>query len=184
MTARHTTQNARSWRDIPQQGSPRALSSEGRRRALLRVLKTVGIVVVVGALAWGGIQVAGTFREGAKPANGAAQSAPVKDLVLVTDGVLNQTWLSKTLALPKNTSLMALDLFQLRNRVTASGQVRSATLTRSFPATLAVNLSERAPVARLSAQDRDGDVRTLLVARDGVVYDGVGYDAAMIGTLP
>lgn len=184
MTSRHTTNPARSWRDIPQQMSPRALSSEGRRRASLRVLKTTGILVVVGALTWGGFQVAGTLREGPKQQTGAMQSAPVKDLVLVTDGVLNQAWLSHALALPKNTSLMSLDLFQLRNRVLASGQVRSATLTRSFPATLAVNLTERMPVARLSAQDRDGTVQTMLVARDGVVYDGIGYDPAMIATLP
>ena len=184
MTSRHTTQSARSWRDIPQQVSPRALSSGGRRRLTWRVVKTVGAVVICGALVWGGFQVAATLREGQKQPAGAMESAPVKDLVLVTDGVLNQAWLSRTLALPKNTSLMALDLFQLRNRVLASGQVRSATLTRSFPATLAVSLAERMPVARLSAQDRDGSVRTMLVARDGVVYEGVGYDPSMITTLP
>lgn len=183
MTSRHTTQSARSWRDIPQQVSARALSSEGRRRLTWRVVKMIGGVAVVGALVWGGFQVAATLQEGPKQA-GAMQSAPVKDLVLVTDGVLNQAWLSRTLALPKNTSLMALDLFQLRNRVMASGQVRSATLTRSFPATLAVSLAERMPVARLSAQDRDGTVRTMLVARDGVVYEGFGYDPAMLTTLP
>ena len=40
------------------------------------------------------------------------------------------------------------------------------------------------PVARLSAQDKDDAPRTLLIARDGVVYEGVGYDAPMVQTLP
>jgi len=79
---------------------------------------------------------------------------------------------------------LALDLYQLRTRVLASGQVRTATLTRNFPSTLAVSLAERAPVARLAAQDRDAEPRTLLVARDGVVFDGVGYDPKMTETLP
>ncbi len=184
MTPRNTTAPARNWRDIPQQMSPRAMSTEGRRRVTAGVLKTAGIVAVLAGLVWGGLEVAGTFSEKPTKKSEAMQAAPVKDLVLMTDGVLDQAWMSRTLALPKNTSLMALDLFQLRTRVLASGQVRSATLTRSFPSTLTVSISERTPVARLSAQDKDDSPRMLLVARDGVVYEGVGYDAAMVTTLP
>ena len=184
MTPRNTTDPGRNWRDIPQQMHPRAMSSEGRRRVTYSVLKTVAFVVVLAGLAWGGFEVAGTFRETPRKGSEALQTSPVKDLVLVTDGVLDQAWMNHALALPKNTSLMALDLYQLRARLLASGQVRTATLTRSFPSTLAVSISERAPVARLSAQDKDDLPRTLLIARDGVVYEGVGYDAAMIQTLP
>ena len=57
MNPRHPPISARSWRDIPQQLNHRALSSEGRRRVWLKVLKTSGVVVVVGALVWGGGQV-------------------------------------------------------------------------------------------------------------------------------
>ena len=184
MTPRNTTTPARNWRDIPQQMRPRTMSSEGRRRVMWSVLKTTSIVVVLGGLVWGGLEVAGTLRKTPAKNTDEMQASPVKDLVLMTDGVLDQPWLNRTLALSKNTSLMSLDLYQLRNRVLASGQVRSATLTRSFPATLTVSISERAPVARLSAQDRDEAPRTLLVARDGVVYEGVGYDATMVATLP
>lgn len=185
MSSRHaTTPPARNWREIPQQVNRRALSSGGRRRMVFAGLKTAGIVAVLAGVVWGGLQVAASFSANPRQATAAAPAAPVKDLVLVTDGVLDQAWLARTLALPKNTSLMALDLFQLRTRVLASGQVRTASLTRSFPATLAVSLAERMPVARLSAQDRDAEPRTLLVARDGVVYEGVGYDPAMVQTLP
>lgn len=184
MTPRNTNTPARNWRDIPQQMSPRTMSHEGRRRVMMSVLKTAGFAAVLGGLVWGGFEVAATFREAPSRKSDAMQAAPVKDLVLMTDGVLDQAWMNRTLALPKNTSLMALDLYQLRNRLLASGQVRTATLTRSFPSTLTVSLSERAPVARLSAQDKDETPRTLLVARDGVVYEGVGYDAAMVKTLP
>ncbi len=139
---------------------------------------------MLAGVVWGGLEVAAdVFGKSAKSSE-AMQASTVKDLALVTDGVLDQAWMTRALALPKNTSLMALDLYQLRARVLVSGQVRTATLTRSFPSTLAVSISERTPVARLSAQDRDEAPRTLFAARDGVVYEGVGYDAAMVKTLP
>lgn len=184
MNARTHTPPARSWRDIPQQMRPRAMSSEGRRRVAISVVKTASIVAVLLGLVWGGLAVSESVQTNPKAAAGADHSTPVKDLVLITDGVLDHAWVSQALAVPKNTSLMALDLFQLRARLLASGQVRTATLTRNFPGTLAVSISERTPVARLSAQDKDASPRTLLISRDGVVYEGVGYDAAMVATLP
>ena len=47
MTPRNTTAPARNWRDIPQQMSPRTMSSEGRRRVTRRILKTAGFLVVL-----------------------------------------------------------------------------------------------------------------------------------------
>lgn len=161
------------------------MSDEGQRRAVTDVLKTAGFVAVLAAVAWGGLEVASSLQNNdPQKMPEAMQSAPMKDLVLVTDGVLDQAWLAHTLALPKSTPLMALDLFQLRARLQGSGQVLAATLTRSFPATLSVTISERLPVARLQVQDKEGAPHTLLVARDGVVFEGVGFEPKMIETLP
>lgn len=175
---------ARHWKDIPQEVSPRAMSSEGRRRLVLGIAKTVVVTLFLGAAGWGGYVLTSALRETPGQIPAAVKSAPLKDLVLVTDGVLDQAWLAKALAVPKGASLMELDLFQLRARLLASGQVRTATVTRNFPTTLAVTLAERMPVARLQVQDQSDAARTLLVARDGTVYDGVGYDAKMVETLP
>ncbi len=176
--------STRHWKDIPQQVRHRAMSSGGRRRVLLGVLKTAAIIGTLAALAWGGAGVAAALHEEAGPASQSGPAVPLHDLVLVTDGVLDQAWLARTLAVPKGTSLMALDLFQLRTRLLASGQVRAATLTRNFPATLAVTLTERLPVVRLQVQDAADGPRTLLVARDGTVYAGSGYDPQLTETLP
>lgn len=178
-----TLSPARHWKDIPQAVSHRAMSAEGKRRATLRTLKIVGTVVSLGLLAWGGIEVAGALRD--QPGVGpSVPSAPLSELVLSTDGVLDRAWVSRALALPRGASLMSLDLFQLRARLLASGQVRAATLTKNFPSTLAVSLNERSPVARLQVQDSQDDARTLLVARDGTVFEGANYDPKMIETLP
>lgn len=159
------------------------MSVEGRRRLLWRVMKSMLGLALAGGLLWGGIEITGTLRGSARTV-ATAEATPVKEVVLITDGVLDHTWLIRTLALPRNASLMQLDLYQLRARILASGQVRSATLTRNFPATLTVSLSEQSPVARVKAQIGGAEPRMLLVARDGTVFDGVGFDDAMITTLP
>ena len=97
--------------------------------------------------------------------------------------MLGYDWLARTLALPKNTSLMELDLQALRRHLMASGQVHAASLTKNFPDTLKVEVSERSPVARVMAELHGAQV-PLLVARDGVVFEGVGYEDALLSTLP
>ncbi|HWA88097.1 MAG TPA: FtsQ-type POTRA domain-containing protein, partial [Opitutus sp.] len=175
---------ARSWREIPQQVKPRAMSPEGRRRAVWSAVKTVTAIAVAGGLAWSGAQVVAMLQGNAKKIAAAGEARPVKDVVLITDGVLDQAWLGRTLALPKGATLMQLDLYQLRARLTASGQVRAATLARTFPATLTVTLTENSPVARVMAQEAGEPPHMLLVARDGTVFAGEGFDPAMVETLP
>jgi len=174
---------ARSWREIPQPVKPRAMSRGGRWRRGLAAGRIVALVSLLVALGWGGWMVAAALRDSpSMPA--AAKTVPVRAPKLKrTDGVLDDAWLARTLALPRGVSLMELDLGQLRDRLLADGQVVTATLERQFPATLLASITERTPVARLrvaqGAQERD-----LLVARDGVVFTGSGFDPAMIDLLP
>lgn len=175
---------ARNWREIPQEVKPRAMSPEGRRRVWWKSARMIAALAVVTGLAWAGYEIGAALRGKPKPIASSAETVPVKDVVLTTDGVLDQKWLVRTLALPKGVALMQLDLYQLRTRLLASGQVRSATLTRNFPATLAVTLSEHSPVARVMAQFGEEAPRMFLVAREGVVFDGVGFEPEMIATLP
>lgn len=179
-----TLPSSRTWRDIPQQVKPRAMSTGGRRRLMMSTLRTVGGVVVVALLGWGAWEVASALQDEPKKMSAAVQTPPIKDLALVTDGVLSKPWLVSTLSLPKSATLMDLDLLKLRERLLASGQVRTASLTRNFPATLVATISERSPVARLMAQAAGEEAKVFLVARDGVVFAGAGFDPELIGTLP
>ncbi len=178
--------HARSWRDIPQQVKPRAMSREGRRRLATAGLRHAGVAVVLAGLAWGGWEVTEALRKNTAMMPAAARAVPVKNFLLRTnaDGVLDAQWLRSTLALPKGISLMELDLQQLRARLLANGQVSAASLTLNFPDTLEVRISERAPIARLRAQFASGEDRTLLVARDGVVFAGTGFNEAQLEDLP
>lgn len=159
------------------------MSPEGRRRVWWSGTKTVLATLVVGALAWGAFEVVGALR--GKPKQlASAEAVPVKEIEFATDGVLPKDWVVRTLAIRPGASLMELDLYQLRARLLTTAQVRAATLTRNFPATLTVTIAEQSPVARVRAQVGGAELQTLLVARDGMVFEGLGFEPELLESLP
>lgn len=179
------TPMVRSWRDIPQPVKPRAMSRGGRWRRIRQGLR-MGTLVVGGGLLAGGVWfLADSYERAPRHLPEAAKSGQLRRLELRTSsgGVLDQAWLERTLALPREVSLMELDLNRLRARLLAEGQVASATLAREFPDRLTVWVAERTPVARVRVE-AGGETRDLLVASDGFVFRGVGFDATMLAGLP
>ena len=181
--AAETPPTARHWRNIPQQVRPRAMSAEGRLRLVLTALRWTGGAVALLLAGWGAWQAAAVWRGDAAALRDGAEAPPLRQLVLKTDGVLDQPWLARTLALPAGTTLAQLNLADLRARVLTSGQVHEATISRDFPATLTVRITERSPVARLRVAGARGPL-SLVVASDGTVYEGVGYLPALLDSLP
>ena len=176
---------ARSWRDIPQPVKPRAMSRGGRQRFILSIVRSSLVFAVIVGVGVGGWQVFRVTHETfGKPSVSAA--TPLSSTQLETTGYLggDATWLARTLALPRNATLMGLDLDGLRARLLAQGQVQSAVLTKVFPSTLRVQLTERTPVVRVMAQLPGAEPRQFLVARDGVVFSGVGFPAEIVESLP
>jgi cell division protein FtsQ len=161
------------------------MSRGGRWRLALSTSRTIALGVLIAALAWGVWLVVAALRENPNTMPSVAKSVPIKAPELVTShgGVLDAEWLAHALALPANASLMELDLEQLRARLLSDGQVLTATLTRSFPDRLIVKVTERTPLARIKA-DFGNESRELLVARDGVVFFGHGYDRTLLDSLP
>ncbi|NBQ57319.1 MAG: FtsQ-type POTRA domain-containing protein [Opitutaceae bacterium] len=161
------------------------MSREGRRRLAASILRfTVAVIVIVGVLV-GIWQVTHELRESPNTAPAAA-AVPLGAPRLETDGFLGADpgWLARTLALPRGASLIGLDLDELRERLLTHSQVRTAVLTKIFPSSLRVRITERMPVARVMAQLANGEPQAFLVARDGVVFPGIGYEIAMLNSLP
>ena len=180
----NTIPQVRTWRDIQQAIAPKAMSSEGRKRLQVATVKTVGVVLALSLAGWGVYEAMRTWEKNPIAIKSPVKSAPVKYVDSRSDGVLDKGWVTRTLALPKTAGLMELDLYALRTRLLESGQVRTAVLTRKFPETLVVMIEERTPVARVRAQVGAAAAKDMLVARDGIIYEGVSYDAALINTLP
>jgi cell division septal protein FtsQ len=170
----------RSWREIPQQVRPRAMSGEGRRRVAMGTMRAVAGAFAIGLVSWGAWEMSAVLRDGPD----GSKADRVRSLVLVTDGVLDKNWLAKTLSIPPEATLMGLDLNQLHSRLVADAQVASAAIDRNFPDKVTVRISERSPVARMMAQSGSDTPAMLLVSRDGIAFSGSGFDPAMVATLP
>ena len=185
-TESHSALSAgRSWRDIRQEVTPVAMSRKGRSRRRLEWFKAITLIALLGAGGWGLYTLIHSWETDRTALATAVHSEPVREIALVTQGgVLTKKWAADVLALPKNASLMSLDLGALRDKLLTHGQVRVAALARTFPDTLVVTLQERTPVARVMASENDGPAKQLLVANDGVVYDGFNYDQQMLASLP
>jgi cell division septal protein FtsQ len=178
-----TPPETRTWREIPQNVRPRAMSREGRRRLVMGSVRAAMGILALGSAGWFAWQISAALRDPASMPDGA-KSDRIRSLVLVTDGVLDKTWLARTLAIPADATLMGTDLMRLRSRILGDAQVRMAAVVRDFPDTLMVRISERSPVARVMAQPAGEPPRTLLVSRDGVAFAGTGFDPQMVATLP
>ena len=175
---------ARTWKEIDQAVAGRKLSSKGRKRLFASSSNLLLFALLAATVGWGTWEVRRAVRGGKTALGTPSTQTPVRDVVLISDGVLTQDWLEKTLALPANASLMELDLFALRDRLLSHGQIAAADLRREFPDTLVVSLQERTPVLRAIVQESGSAPRSLLIARDGVVYEGRGYESLMINALP
>jgi hypothetical protein len=160
------------------------MSGSGRWRLMRATVRVTGFAGVLLAVGWGVWQVTTVLQHGPTRLPAVTNAVPVEDILLATDGVLERARVAEILAVPKNASLMELDLLKLRDRLLAGGQVRTAKLTLNFPSTLMVTISERSPVARIKAALPEGAYKELLVARDGVVFAGADFDPQMIETLP
>ncbi len=171
----------REWSDIQQGGRRRSTSGVALRRKWLRIGRWAGMVAlaagVLGAAAY-------SFHSASKDRSALEPSASLDNVAFHTDGVLDLNWLVKVLDLKQSIALSGLDLPFLRAKLEAQGQVKSASVTLRLPDRLLVDVRERMPIMRARAQVAANDVRTLLIARDGTVFEGYGYPANTIRALP
>ncbi len=176
---------ARSWREISQPVKARAMSRGGRWRLVLTGARTLGVALLMAAFAWVGWSVLTALQQNPRELPAVAKAVPLRapELITTRDGVLDNAWLARTLEIPAGASLMELDLQRLQNRVLGDQQVLTASLTKRFPDRLLVQITERAPVARMRLGVGGGE-RDLLIARDGILFTGTGFDSAMLETLP
>ena len=180
------TPEERSWRELDQKVNPRTMSAQGRKRLALSALNVALIATMIGAAGWGGYEILTTLTSDTAALRDPSGAAPLREIVVVNDadGVLDQEWVEHTLKVRKGTPLMEIDLFQMRSRLLATPQVRAVDIRRDFPGTLTVMLRERLPVLRVNVQTPSGQPSTMLVARDGVVFSGQGYESSRLASLP
>lgn len=179
-------QTAPTWREViaGDDARPRPLNRTGRRRVVVDGVRLWLSVIALGASLVLGYTVWGIWRANPASLAAPAESLPLREIAVRTDGVLGHAWVERTLQIPPGTGIMELDLPALRLRLLASGQVRDAVVTRRFPDVLAVILEERSPVIRARVLTGEGELNNLFVSRDGSVFFGERYDEGLVNSLP
>jgi cell division protein FtsQ len=93
-------------------------------------------------------------------------------------------WLSRVIGLRRGLALMEADIHDIRTRLEAHGQVKSASVKRVFPDALQIRVREREPVLRMRVAGAGDQPELRIVARDGTIYEGVGYPRASLRGMP
>ncbi|MBE2215066.1 MAG: FtsQ-type POTRA domain-containing protein [Opitutaceae bacterium] len=173
-----------SWRGISQSVSARAMSAPGRRRMSMNIVRGTFTVVALAGLAALGVYLVQGFQRPAETLAPVVKAEPLREVVVLTDGVLNEAWAREALALPDGIALIAVDLDAARAALLRTGQVKSVVVAREFPDTLVVTMEERVPVIRIMAAIEPGKLEPLVVSRDGVVYRPINNNPIMLQSLP
>lgn len=173
-----------TWRSIAQNGRLRSTSAAARARRLGRWFRwsaVVAGVLLVGAGVGYGVYFSGSHLEVFDP-----KSDPValSRYDFASDGVLDQAWMEAQFPFEDGASAMSFDVRTLQAALERVGQVSEARVSIVLPDTIKVRVHEREPLLRARVRTPGGDVRTVLVAADGAVFEGSRYPLEMLRHLP
>ena len=176
-----SAEGGQSWRELAGPRHSRVNSSLSRKRRKIRWIKLIGIILVCLMVTVCIIQVR---KRNDGVASTAAKAGAIKRIGFYTDGALSDEWLNRVIQLRPGMLMMEVDIHALKEILEANAQVKSASIERVFPSDINIEIVERKPVMRLMIASVNGGRNLRLVARDGVVYKGVGYSATSLKQLP
>ena len=174
-----------SWRRLL--GERRAVSNVStpvmRRRRVHACFKWLLFFCFMGALGWGVALGIGYLKQHPEMLRFGEPLPSVKTFEFVTNGVLTREWAQAAVGFDAENPVEP-DVRALQKKIEAHRQVREASLERIWPDRLKITLREEEPVARVRAALSGGRLKTFLVSRRGVVYEGSGYAEATLRELP
>ena len=184
MSKKVTNLREKSWKSIEQKTLKRRVNTPQARWRFWKILLVRTGIGAAFLLAFGVVLALsyGLWNLG----NAVSLAGPVHDLervVVVSDGPLNQEWVVKRLNLQRGIALSEVDIFAAKKLLESYPQVAGALVQREFPDTLKVTLVEERPIVRINVRS-NGDSQTWLVSAVGVVYQGHGYSAQQLRSLP
>lgn len=177
-----------TWRQVPQIGNTRRTrTSKARwrsfRLSLRHSLALCSVLILLGggylAYQWVSQPAALSLKKSL-----LSPQIPLRTVKFSSDGVLSRDWLAGHVETLQGEKLMELELGELKLKLERSGQVAEAQITRQMPNILRIHIVERQPLLRARVRETDGSMADLLIARDGTVYRGTGYDTSTLRSLP
>lgn len=155
-----------SWRSLPQE--PR-WNKQKLRRLGVRMLVVVLLASVFCAISF-------YFHPHSQP-------QPFKKLVFSTNGILTEAWLKSHLSMPWGKDLLSINLEKLQTRILRYHQIKAVDISREFPDTLKITLTERTACSKIFVL-KDSEKSIRLISKEGFIFPPVGYKKEMIRLLP
>ena len=173
-----------SWKDIDQDVKAKGISKTAFKRILLSRCRVVVAIVGAFLILAAALKLFVMNEDLSVSLSKAGRALPVKAILLESDA-LPRDWVLECLDLSdRELDLLGLDIGQLKTKLESHPQTLSVEIARQLPDTLFISVNEREPVAKVLAEDAQRGRLTLLVDRYGIVYEGIGYGAKQIKSLP
>ena len=173
-----------SWKDIDQDVKAKGISKTAFKRILLSRCRVVGAILGAFLILAAALKLFVMNEDLSVSLSKAGRALPVKAILLESDA-LPRDWVLEYLDLSdRELDLLGLDIGQLKTKLESHPQALSVEIARQLPDTLFISVNEREPVAKVLAEDARRGRLTLLVDRYGIVYEGIGYGAKQIKSLP
>ncbi|MGA1204338.1 MAG: cell division protein FtsQ/DivIB [Opitutales bacterium] len=172
-----------SWRTIQQKNQRgKATTKVARKRRLVLLLRSALLILLLMAIVTGVVLLK---YFGGMPESPAEPAGPtLVEVDFLSNGVLTDKWFHERFPEIRMTDIRQIDVHQLKETLAGHGQVRSASVTVILPSELKIELEEREPVLRIRLRDSEGRPLTLLVGRDGVLFEGAAYPQETLLRLP
>ncbi len=175
---------SKSWKDIDQDVKAKSMSSTAFKRRLLARCRRVGYCVAALVAAFFAGKLLLMTEDVSAALTKAGRALPIK-VVEVESDALSRDWIMSYLGVDREgLNLLEVNLKALKVQLLELPQVASVDVARRLPDTLFISVVERDPIAKILVEDVERGRVTLLVDREGVVYEGTGYDAKRIKSLP
>ncbi|MCC5835156.1 MAG: FtsQ-type POTRA domain-containing protein [Opitutales bacterium] len=177
--------NARSWRDLQTNNRRFKDTDAARERRWALLFRATGACLVLLAFCVVGLGGYYWIQQLDEPVVRSADAGHrVEQLDWESNGVLQRDWFYRNFPEVASSSMARIDVHQLKERLEHHGQIIEAHVTLRFPRTLKIELSEREPVLRARVRGENNQPKTVLIARDGTVYEGDGYPRSTLQRLP
>jgi len=174
-----------SWRSLGGgKKSTRIKSPQARKRRQLQIAKLVGALLLCFAVIGGIVWAILALKNREEPIQITTPSNPVEQIIFDTNGVLPSAWLGTVIELRRDTTMMEIDIHEMKRQLEASGQVKTASVQREFPNALKIKIEEHEPVLRMRVMGANEQPELRIVSRAGTIFQGVGYPQATLSQLP
>jgi hypothetical protein len=147
-------------------------------------LKSVAKILLCVAIFIAGTTGLYFFEKNVIPKQIPRSNLPLRSIQYTSDGTVTKRWLTRVLAIKKNTPISEIDIFALKNRLLEFTQIRDACVEKRFPDSIAIKINERHPLLKFAIESEKGKTLLFVDSHDGSIFQAACMPKSSILTTP